>query len=387
MTDSIRTTFDLAKLSKEARMDVGATICSETTAWGELKRIYDKASTQTSPMADTKTYWHVRTEKDSEGNFVPVRIESRLNIPNAVTGQNVIHGTSVFAAGVSAFHLQRIWMASSGVSHQELDKLILEDISLDGVTLSYPQYCQAEAEARALVRDIYETAKGLYNDGCVVFSSGNDTVYIRRGEYEITIYNKTDLSHCAFKQGMPVQSVLELSPLIVRIEVKLGTRFLRKRGLLSLESWRHAYADGLYERLFKDTVRKTLRLEGERLRHKAPRQEVLSKLTPTEAHLLNGYLAGRDPRRARAVIESARPSNRFYELRKALLDKAQVDIDIPWATHKRLRCFELADSLMYRGDCDPAQEYVDWTFCRSNWSMLRESMYSLYEEAVTRAAA
>lgn len=383
MTDSIRAVLDLSKLSEKARMEIRATISTDTTPWGEVRRTYDKSSTQKSPMADTKTFWRVRTEKAPDGYFVPVRIEAKLNIPNAVTGQNVLHGTSVFAAAVSAFHLLRIWMASSGVPREELDKLTLADMMLAGVTLSYLLQCQSEAEARALISSIFVTGAGLYGDRCVKISSGNDTVYIPGGDFEITIYNKTDFSHCAFKPGMP--SVSEISPTIVRIEVKLGTPFLQKHGLSSVESWRTAYADGLYKTLFKQTIRKALRLEGERLRHKMPREQIFSKLTPIELHIIKGYLAGRDPRKSRAVSESARPSNRFYELRKSLLSKTQIDIDIPWVTHQTLRCFELEKSLLYPGDYEPVDEYVESSFCRANWNSLRRSLHSLYEIALARA--
>jgi hypothetical protein len=387
MTDSIKTILDLTKLSVPARMDVDAVICSEVHPSGELKREYSKPSTQQSPMADTKTTWLVRSEKSSDGYFVPTSIEANLNIPNAVAGHNIVHGTSVFASAVSAFHLQRIWMATSGVARTELDKLTLSDMSLSGATVSYPQHWLNEGVARGQVRAIYHTAKGLYGEQCTLFSSANDTVYIQRGEYEIVVYNKTDCSRCAFKPGTPVRSVLEMSSSIVRIEVKLGKRFLRKHGLLSVESWRNAYAEGLYEKLFDETVRKTLRLQKGGLRHKAPRPEVFSKLTEMEAHILYGYLAGRDPRESKAVMASSRPSNRFYELRKALLEKAQVDIDIPWATHRTLRCFELAQTLRYQGDFNPSPDLADWSFCRSSWDTLRESMHDLYEEAVARAEA
>lgn len=388
MTDSISTTLDLTKLSWRARMDVDATIRNDSNPLGELKRTSFEPSIQKSPMANTLTKWLVRNQKDSEGYFVPYSIEADLNIPNALVGHNVVHGTSVFAAAVSAFHLQRIWMATSGVARMELEKLTLSDMRLrGGTTVSFPQQCHDEAAARCLVRASYDTAKELYGEDCMKISSTNDTVYIRRGDYKITIYNKTNHSRCAFKSGAPVRSILEVSPSIVRVEVKLHERFLRKHGLLSVEAWRNAYAEGLYKKLFDETVRKTFRLENGGLRHKAPRPEVFSKLTETEAHILHGYLAGRDPRKSKTVMESARPSNRFYELRKALLDKAQVDIDIPWATHKRLRCFELVETLRYQGDSEPAPMFADWSFCRSNWVALQESMYELYEEAIALAEA
>lgn len=380
MTDSIRTVLDLTNMSKQARMDVDATIGRDLSPLGEVKRQYDKLSTQTSPLTDAKTSWRTRTEV-IDGEFVPTKIEASLNIPNAVAGQNVLHGTSVFAAVVAAFYLQKIWMAESGVPGEELDKLTLPDIRVAGVTLSYPQECGTLADACTVVEATGHVGRALYGEKCTVLSSSNDTVYIDRGDYELTIYNKTNLSHCAFKEGTPVSALRAISPTIVRIEVKLGARFLQKRGLTSAESWRQAYAEGRYEQLFHELVRGTLRLD-DNLRKKAPRPEVFARLTTMEAHILRGYLTGRDPRVAKAVLNSVRPTNRFYELRKSLMDKSQIDIDIPWALHKTLKCAELASRLVYRGDFDPAPKGVEWVFSRSSWDVLRATMHALYDQAL-----
>ena len=140
MTDSIRISLDLTKMSTQARMVVDGTVAQDFSPKGRVKRTYDKASTQTSPMSDTKTYWKVRTQLIGN-EVVPYKIEANLNIPNAVTGQNVLHGTSVPAAAVSALLFLKIWMAESCVPGNELDKLTLDDMRLRGVTLSYPQHC------------------------------------------------------------------------------------------------------------------------------------------------------------------------------------------------------------------------------------------------------
>jgi hypothetical protein len=382
MTDSIRTVLDLTKMSRQARMDIDATIGRDVSPLGEVKREYDKMSTQKSPLADVQTSWRTRT-KLMDGQFVPTKIEADLNIPNAVVGQNVVHGTSVFAAAVSAFHLQKIWMAESGVLGEELDKLLLTDLRLAGVTLSYPQECADVREARTLIEAMFDVGQALYGEKCSRFGSSNDTVYIDRGDYELVIYNKTDLSHCAFKEGAPVAALRALAPTIVRIEVKLKSRFLQKRGLISAESWREAYAESRYKELFNELVRGTLRLD-KCLRSKAPRPEVFAKLTALEAHILHGYLKGLDPRAAKAVLTSARPTNRFYELRKSLIAKAQVDIDIPWALDKKLRSAELVDRLVYRGDSDPAPRNANWAFSRSSWDALRGAMNELYHQALAR---
>ncbi|MGF6182726.1 hypothetical protein ABIB42_003762 [Massilia sp. UYP32] len=383
MTDSIRISLDLTKMSTQARMVVDGTVTQDFNPKGRVKRTYDKASTQKSPMSDAKTYWRVRTEQIGN-QVVPYKVEANLNIPNAVAGQNVLHGTSVFASAVSALYFLKIWMAESGVPGNELDKLTLTDVRLLGVTLSYPQHCVDRADASELVRAIGDLGRILYGDKCVVLSSSNETVYLERRDYMLTIYNKTNLAHCAFKESTPVSSLQAVSPTIVRTEVKLESRYLQENGLTSVERWRNAYAERRYEQLFNELVRRTLRLD-DRLRYKAPRPEVFSRLSALEAHILRGYLRGLDPRAAKTVLTSSRPAARFHELRKSLMHKSQVDIDIPWSLHRKLRSAELGERLSYSGDFDSAPKDVDWVFSQSSWDGLRGTMYELYEQALAKA--
>lgn len=383
MTDSIRISLDLTKMSTQARTVVDGTVTLDFDPRGRVKRTYDKASIQKSPMSDAKTCWRVRTEKIGN-EVVPYKVEAKFNVPNAVTGQNVLHGTSVFAAAVSAFYFLKIWMAESGVPGSELDKLTLTDVRILGVTLSYPQHCADLADACALVRAIGDVGRILYGEKCVVLSSSNETVYVERRDYTLTVYNKTNLAHCAFKEGTPVSSLQAVSPTIVRIEVKLESRYLQENGLTSVERWRNAYAEGRYEQLFNELVRRTLRLD-DGLRYKAPRPEVFSRLSALEAHVLSGYLSGRDPRAAKTVLSSSRPAARFHELRKSLMRESQVDIDIPWSLHRKLRSAELGARLSYLGDFDSAPKDADWVFSRSSWDSLRGTMDELYEQALAKA--
>jgi len=392
MTDSIKTVLSLAKIPEFVRMDVPANICNVNNAWGVRKQQYTKPSRQPSALVDTDTKWVVRCAAgtaDMEGYLVPASIDANLNIPNAVTGQNVVHGTSVFAAGVAALHLQKIWLAEAGIPREWLDLLGTDDVKLNGTTITYTFPFTDREWAENMVDAIMATGKVLYGKDCLSWHSGNDTVIIPGRDFTIVVYVKSDLSHCAWVDGAPVASITAAAEHIVRIEVKLGAPFLKKRGWTSLESWRDAYARGHYEKVFNETVRKALRLTGERLRHKAPRPEVFEMLTPTEAEVLRGYLAEPpiDPRESKTVTESASPTKRYYELRKPILKHARIDIGIPWTEHVKLRCFELEDTLVYPGDFHPTDEHAAWSFCESNWGALLERLIGAYGDAVTVAEA
>lgn len=388
MTDSIKTSLSLTRLSPLVRKDIPANLCTVSTPWGELVERYTKPSYQKSGMTDTKTKWVVRCGPDLANpslGEVPQQIDADLNIPNAAKGHNLEHGTSVIAAGVTALELQRIWLATRGLPRHELDLLTTADVSVRGTTITYSFPRATKEEAVALVEAIKVTARVL-NPRCTVESSTNDTVIIPKRDHTIKVYIKTNLEHCKFAAGAPVAGLVDRAAYIVRVEVKLGVRFLRKMNLLILDSWRDAYEKGVYEQIFNETVRKSLRLD-ERLRHKEPREEVYARLTPTEARLLRGYIAGRDPRKFQSVVASRSPGKRLSDLRRRLLALAQTDIDIKWAEHVNLRCRELADTLHYPPDYHPSEEHTPWCFCQADWSNLQQDLRQTYETALAAAAS
>ena len=375
MTDSIKTTLRLTKLSALVRKDINAVICTTANPWGEMTGRYPRPSVQQSAMAKTKTKWVVRCSRDNpELGDVPTHIDADLNIPNATIGHNLEHGTSVWAAGVAALEQQRIWMAKGGVGRAALDLLTTEDVSLRGATITYCLPCDTQVEAQTMVDAINATGKVL-NPRRKFADSRNLTVTLPERTFTITAYIKTELKHCKFPDGAPVDDLIERALYIVRVEVKLGLRFLKKQGLVALDSWRDAYEKGVYEAIFNATVRAKLRL-GE-LRHKAPRAEVYERLSPELGRLLRGYLKGYDPRKFPSVVDSQSPAKRFSALRLAILKVAKIDIDIPWVEHVKLR---------YPGDYTPSDAHTPWCFCKANWPALRQKLREAYEAALTEYA-
>jgi hypothetical protein len=388
MTDTINVSLSLSKLSVASRMQIPREICNVSNQDGEVTNRYVKPSKQKSPLSATNTKWVVRCELDSspeDHGLVPVVIESELHIPNAIVGHNLEHGTSVLAAAYVALRLICISLAESGLPKSELDLLSTDDIAILGVTLTYLIACPTRSCAEALVNSINETGK-LVNSKWKMFESTNMTVYLPARDHTVNFYLKTDLDHCKWQGDAPVPGMIDQALRIVRIEAKLGLVFLRKRGLTTVANWRYAYEERLYAKLFDETVRKSLRL-GDQLRHKLPRQEVYQRLTATEARLLDDYIHGVDPRQFESVIKSMSPNKRFSELRLNILKTANVDIDIPWKDHTKLRCFELEEQLRYPGDYHPSEEHAPWCFCQTNWDGLVEKMGIAYENAFNSASA
>jgi hypothetical protein len=387
MTDTTNTQLNLGKLMHLSRALMDAQICTVRDLDGYVKMTYPKPTKQLSPLSGTGMKWVTRLIESvsNAGSYVPSQIDAELHLPNATVGHNVLHGTSVFAAGLTALELQRIAMAKSGLPRAELDLLSESDVNFLGVTITYLIPCGSLDGAIKLIENVLITAQVL---GLKLrfYESTNKTVKLFCRDYAIVFYNKTDMSHCKWQEGAPEDLLLEAADEMVRVEVKLGQNYLAQQNWATLESWRNAYAEGRYERIFNETVQKTLRLDNQ-LRHKAPREEVFFKLTPTEAALLRDYLAGGDPRRFSSVQSSKNPVNRYSELRRQILEIAKVDVNIPWVNHIELRCFELDELLVYPGDYHPSPELAPWCFCKDNFPNILAQLRQVYENTLKGAAA
>ena len=389
MTDSIKISLDLHKLMPFVRKNSPAQLCTVCTPWGEITGRYTKPKTYRSALTEAKMKWVVRCGREDGSNGpddLPIQIDADLNIPSAVVGQNIEHGTSVFAAGVAALELLRQWMAQEGLPREQLDLLSVEDVTLNGVTVTYLIPCKSDQEAQQLLEAIAVTGK-IINSNAEVWDSTNKTVKLPARNYTVKAYIKTVFDTCAFAKDAPVAGLKSVAGSIIRIEVLFRRDFLKEHGLLDLVRWQTAYEEGLYAKLFDQTVRKALLLHKTKLRHKEPREEVFARLSATEAELLRHYLAGKAVEEFPSVASSTSPSKRRWALRRDLLKATDIDIDIPWKDHVRLRCFELYDTLVYHDDYNPSSEHAPWCFCRANWPNLLAELRRKYEETVARVAA
>jgi hypothetical protein len=386
MTDTVRTTFDLRKMSPLARQSIPANLCTTHTPLGQFVEGYAKPNHEKSPMSGTGMQWIARCEVDPrcpELGPLPAQIDMDVSVPNAVVGHNVQHGASVYAAGLAALGLLRIMLANHRVPRYELDLLGVEDVSLRGVTLAFLMICADSAEAERLIDMICVTGRVLVR-GYERKESTNVTVTLPDREYTVQAYIKTLLEHCKWATGAPVDDLLAPMPRIVRVESKVGERFLKAHKLTELADWKDAYAAALYERLFNETVRDVLRLD-EGLRNRAPREEVYWRLSPVEEDVLRWYVGGRNPRTYPNVAGSKQPAKRLSAIACAILKKAQIDISIPWSQHSQLHCRELAEILRYPGDYRPSATDAPWCFCEENWPSIKEAMRRKYKEVAGEA--
>jgi len=368
MTDSIKPCLNLRPMPEEARREVEMHHAqTQDKRRRNVGDRYTKAIHTTSPLTGTgmelKTYWD-----DGGPRFLQSQIVAALNIPNAITGHNCEHGTSVFAAGVAGLELLKLWMASDGVPNDALGLLTTEHVSLHGATITYLLPTASEAQARAIVLQLKEAAR-ILGLSPVGNDSTNESFYVYRNGYVLTVYHKSDFSYCAFPNDELAEVLKDRARRIVRIEVRMQGQFLRDRGWEELESWRNAYAENRYEAIFAALVRSLFKLDVV-LRHKAPRAEAMEKLTATERTIVRAYLMGTPADGLPSIKEGTTADVRSKiksKWRKAIRKKLRIDITIPWVEHQALRHADVERLLRYPGDYHPDAKTAAQSFCEESW--------------------
>ncbi len=388
MTDSIKPCVDLRPMPEEARREVevhhARTQDKRDSYVGER---YPKPINVTSPLSGTgmelKTYW-----EDAKPRFVQSHIVASLNLPNALTGHNCEHGTSIFAAGEAGLELLKHRMVCDGVPGAAVDMLTTHHVSLHGATITYLVRCAKEEQAHVNVLKM-KAALRILGYKPTGSDSTNETFYVHRNGYVIAVYHKTDFSHCIFPNEELAETLKARARCIIRIEVYMQGHYLRERGWDALESWREAYAEGRYEAIFNELVRGLFKLDV-MLRHKAPRKEALKNLTATECAIVQDYLAGTPVDALPAIKEGATADARSKiksKWKKIIRDKLRIDITIPWEKHQKLHHADMDRLVRYPGDYHPDAVTVAECFCEKNWPKLRKRLKKLRSDEVERQSA
>lgn len=375
MSDSLKALLKVQSLSKTARARVPfyrADVSDHHRR--KVGRPYPKRVPETSPMTGTGmpflTFW-----ADVGGEQVASELVVDMNIPNALVGHNFVHGTSVYAAGMATLALLKLCLKGHGVPTADLDRLTPDQVSLQGVTVTYLLEFGTEGELAKFVSAAEFTAK-TFRIATKTVDSSNLTITVPLRGASTTMYGKTDFSHCAVEDPAVVRSLKAVAARTARIEVYLQGHLLRDRNWDTIASWKEAYSQGRYEAIFNEFVRGPFRC-ADLLRTKKPRAEALVPLTPGQASALAAYFNGDAldaiPQIADGETAMAR-SKRKSKLKRALLKKTRIDIGIPWREHQKLDSVYLARTLTYPGDYHPAEDLASHCFCRASWPEWRRKL-------------
>ena len=117
---------------------------------------------------------------------------------------------------------------------------------------------------------------------------------------------------------------------MVRMELILTAEGLRKLNLHSVAAWREGHANGIYKKLFDESIRnKGLRLNG-CLRQDKPDSTDQQKLSSANRHIVEGYLEGKQLKNCKLLKRDSKLDALKVKsaARLKILEKLRFDIDI-----------------------------------------------------------
>ncbi|MRW87536.1 hypothetical protein GJ698_26035 [Pseudoduganella sp. FT26W] len=390
MTDSIKSILNLSALPK-AMLEHIPVVCTgrfKPKAPGPLTPFH---SWQTVPSPLTRNGMRFKVVTDAE--LVPTALIGDFNIPNATVGQNAELGHSCYAANLVALDLFKTFLAKHGVPRDALNLLSVEDMQANSATITYLVPVPAGRDAQSILGEIAhrfeqffpvikpkndskaKTKKPQYG-GSTVGSKGSRTAYLRQRGFNIRAYS-SPIDTIEGDPNDPVhQSRIAFVRNVVRIELTLTVERLRKHQLQPATAWATAHPDDVYENLFNEYVReKGLRLH-ERLRTDKPKETDLAKLSDVNRHIVEGYLAGKDlagcellKRSSKLAVQKAKSA-----AARAIFKLLRIDINIPWAEHRKLGNTWMEKVIVYPGDHHPPAERVSTSFCQANLPALQAQL-------------
>jgi hypothetical protein len=307
--------------------------------------------------------------------FTPVALVADFNIPNATVGQNAELGHSVYAACSVALDFFKIFLAEHGTPLAYLDRLTISNIQLGKATITY----LVPASENRIAQDIIETIVRRFTlffpqgaddryGGSEVGSLGSKTAYCKRRGWAIRVYSTpADKIPCDENPQIHKERI-EFAANMVRMELILTAEELRKLNLHSVAAWREGHANGIYKKLFDEYIRNMgLRLD-ERLRQDKPDSTDLQKLSPTNRHIVEGYLEGKQLKNCNLLKRDSKLDAQKVKsaARLKILEKLRIDIDIAWAEHRKLGSRWMDKVIVYPGDHHPPDHRISGAFCRKN---------------------
>lgn len=127
---------------------------------------------------------------------------------------------------------------------------------------------------------------------------------------------------------------------MLRVEIKLSTKYLAESGLSKPSAWRGAKGKAVYQQQF-DWLRTLLKVDAD-YRVNKPQQRHIDQLSVCDMLVLDWHLKGK-------------PMNRFPEfksgewkkspIKQRIQERLRIDIDIPWKTQCRIAIPGLSELL------------------------------------------
>jgi hypothetical protein len=363
MTKTVSVRVDLKHLSAEVASLVPDFDRDDTSA------IYWR------PGRILKTLWTIK-----KGRKFATAVSAWVTLPRALSMSDFAIGTSVFAAGRVGLEIVRIALACAGLPKSALDEISIDHVTITGATVTYMLPCAGRNSPARLKKLIHQHALLI---GLRVNSWIGQFQYRITQEAEASAANTREICELV---GTEVSADPRLLDDYVLLDVVLDEHYVKRLGWESLASWRNAYEEKRYKRIFDRVVRGMFQLDGPKREHPEPSQHIIDQLGLRNQQIFREYLQGKDSATfdsfsfVRSDMDSSRTKS-WRDAQKTILAQTGINIKKMWKEYRWYYPDALAAQLVYPGDHSPDTEDILTRFCSENWSALLANLRLEYAAA------
>ena len=298
-----------------------------------------------------------------------------VNVPACTVGHNRILVNGVPAAKRIAYRLLRWWLAQNGCTRCGLEKIPLMNARIISVTLTWLFKTSSEEEARDLLWEFRRHSETVLNktnkkhgDGWKppAFSyppeppeDGSEytfAAYVRQREFLISAYvkpnNQPNATLIPVKDASVEATIAQHTPCMLRVEVKVHEKWLRKNELDVASAWKEK--EEPYKRVF-NLLRETLQLD-KKVRSRRMKKTTVDSLplTAIEKKLLNYHLNDGNVREHQYFMDmnAKTRSARYSAIKRKVEEQEGIDLDTPYRLTKLLSP-RLSTLLVFPGELQP----------------------------------
>lgn len=297
----------------------------------------------------------------------------KINIPACTVGNNTQLDNSAVASMEISQLLVQYTLRQLGASAEAVSCLNMNTAELWSLTPTFFLDGKTHEGAVALLAEFARQTEAIHNIGSKrpiaygVGSTRSATRYIRLSDHRISAYVKEPDGKKPFFSA-PTKEVgaylyADAAPLL-RVDVKLGRQWLRKKKLSRLVNWKRGCERDPYEEAYK-TILKALHATHP-LRNRLPSEVQLAKLSPDYRAVFQWYVDGNDPRMHpifAALDSPVKAQMKYARYRSRIVDVAGFDMEIPFVSHTKDVSPRLI-KLLLAGSIQASEETQRLTFSR-----------------------
>ena len=221
------------------------------------------------------------------------------NHPATIIGNNVLMSNTVYQAVLTQKYMAQLYLIKDGVNPEYVETIGVEHCELQAVTLTYCLKYESAKDAISFLKKLKQYAgivlKSPKNQRekvskkiGVAATGDNQSWYINKVDKRSVLFYVKDRHQprkfSSFPSPEVESAIYELGQRVLRVEIKLNSKYLAAHGLEKPEAWRGAKGQEIYEREF-NWLRSLLKVDAE-YRVNKPQQRHIDLLSERDQLVL-----------------------------------------------------------------------------------------------------